>query len=90
MNENVSGSNKITCNAILLSGCKDIQFSADAYKLTDKYDYSGAFTTALLQSCQKKYIKLYGTLVITMMDFQPNCLGLHRHWLGNWRFQFQL
>ena len=41
--------NNITCDAILFSGCKDIQKSKDVYGWTKKYKYSGAFTTSILK-----------------------------------------
>ena len=67
--ENISGSNKIKCNAILLSGCKDIQYSADAFKISKKFDYTGAFTTALLRACQQKYSISLRDIMIQAFDF---------------------
>ena len=46
--------NKIKCNAVLLSACKDIELATDAYKLSKKYKYVGAFTLSLLNSFKKK------------------------------------
>ena len=40
--------NNINCDAILFSGCKDIQKSKDVCGWSKKYKYSGAFTTSIL------------------------------------------
>jgi len=47
--------NRIKCNAILLSGCKDSQQSYDMAGLTNKanYTYSGAFTSSILKALQE-------------------------------------
>ena len=50
-----SKSNKIKCDAILLSGAKDSQEAADAPGLSTQYTYSGAFTSALLKSCEQAF-----------------------------------
>lgn len=42
--------NAITCHAILLSAARDIQTAADAGHISSKYQYTGAFTTALLKA----------------------------------------
>ena len=46
--------NNIKCNAELLSGCRDYQTGADAYGVSTKYDYTGAFTNSILSFCQSR------------------------------------
>ena len=48
--------NKIKCDAILLSGSMDIQKAQSGYQFTDKFKYTGAFTSALLDCFQSKTI----------------------------------
>lgn len=42
--------NAITCHATLLAAARDIQTAADAQQISTKYQYTGAFTTALLKA----------------------------------------
>lgn len=65
--ESIRHNSGIKCNAILMSGCKDEQYSADAYGISQKYAYTGAFSTALMKCCQK-----YGT--ISYDKLMDNCL----------------
>lgn len=65
--------NKIKCNAVLLSACKDIEQATDAYKLSKKYKYVGAFTWALLNSFKKtKELK-----IDYIMDYANDYLKKH-------------
>jgi hypothetical protein len=54
-NKNVieNKSNKIKSNVILISGCQDIETSADAYNINNSKLYSGAMTSALLETLKK-------------------------------------
>jgi len=45
--------NLIKCDTILLAGALDSQTAADARGLSKKYNYTGAFTTAILKACQE-------------------------------------
>lgn len=65
--ESIRQNSGIKCDAILLSGCKDDQYSADAYGISQKYTYTGAFSTALMKCCQK-----WGT--ISYDNLMDNCL----------------
>jgi len=69
---NDSKLNKIKCNAVLLSGCKDTQYSEDVYKISDKYDYNGAFTVAFIKSCQASYTVSLKTIIKNAFKFLKN------------------
>jgi len=49
-NKNVieNAKNKIKCNCVMISGCRDTQTSSDAYNINNSGEYSGAMTSALL------------------------------------------
>lgn len=64
--------NKIKCNAILLSGCKDKQYSEDVYKISDKHDFNGAFTVAFVKACQQKYTISLQTIMKNTFKFLKN------------------
>lgn len=59
-NKNVieNKSNKIKSNVILISGCRDIETSADAYNINNSMKYSGAMTTAFLETLKKFNYKI--------------------------------
>lgn len=45
--------NKVKCNIVMVSGCRDNQTSADAYNIDNSKEFSGAMTSALLSSLEK-------------------------------------
>ena len=59
-NKNVieNKNNKIKSYVILVSGCRDNQTSADAYNINNSMKYSGAMTSALLETLKKFNYKI--------------------------------
>lgn len=45
--------NKIKSNVVLISGCRDFETSADAYNINNSKEYSGAMTSAFLETLNK-------------------------------------
>ena len=61
---------KIKCNALMVSGCRDKQTSADAYDVNGEQQFTGAMTSALLFVLQKYgYTVQVHTLLVEMRKF---------------------
>ena len=54
-NKNVieNNKNKVKSNCLMISGCRDIETSADAYNIDNSHKFSGAMTSSLLSALKK-------------------------------------
>lgn len=58
---------KVKCNAMMISGCRDRQTSADAYDVNDQDQYTGAMTSALLHVLKTYNYTIHVHLLLTEM-----------------------
>lgn len=58
---------KVKCNAMMISGCRDRQTSADAYDVNDQDQYTGAMTSSLLHVLEKYRYTIHVSVLVTEM-----------------------